>query len=290
MRRLLNKWRSQGLRSVAEAAIGRAFPRRAKAWPALRADLADRSGLEVGGPSGYFSAVGRIPVYTVARALDNCNFAGATVWEGTVHPGRTVQFAGRQRGRQFIAEATDLREMPDASYDFVISSNTLEHVANPIRALREWFRVVRPGGVLLLVLPHRDGTFDHRRPVTPLEHLVHDFEVDTPESDDTHVEEILRLHDLARDPEAGGRARFEARARDNLAKRTLHHHVFDTRSAAALVDHLGVEILAIEASRPYDILIAARKPTSAARADNSAVLRAWERSGSTSSPFSSDRR
>ena len=35
--------------------------------------------------------------------------------------------------------------------------------------------VTGAGGALLLVVPHREGTFDHRRPVTELEHLVADF-------------------------------------------------------------------------------------------------------------------
>jgi hypothetical protein len=61
----------------------------------------------------------------------------------------------------------------------------------------------------------------------------------------SHLEEILALHDLGRDPGADDRATFEARCRDNIHVRGMHHHVFDTRSTAAMCTHVGLEVLAI---------------------------------------------
>jgi hypothetical protein len=58
----------------------------------------------------------------------------------------------------------------------VLSSHCLEHVANPILALREWLRVMTPDGTLVLVLPHKEGTFDHQRPTTTLGHMIDDYE------------------------------------------------------------------------------------------------------------------
>ncbi len=43
---------------------------------------------------------------------------------------------------------------PDGSQDFVFSSHCLEHLANWQGALLEWRRVLKPGGVLYLYLPH----------------------------------------------------------------------------------------------------------------------------------------
>src|SRR5687768_664147 len=48
----------------------------------------------------------------------------------------------------------------DHSLDYVIASHVLEHVANPIAALAEWYRVVRPGGIIYLVVPNRLSAFD----------------------------------------------------------------------------------------------------------------------------------
>lgn len=53
-------------------------------------------------------------------------------------------------------DAQYLRGVPDESYDFVSSSHTLEHMVDPAVSLKNWWRVVRPGGYLILYLPHRD--------------------------------------------------------------------------------------------------------------------------------------
>lgn len=42
----------------------------------------------------------------------------------------------------------------DATLDYVFSSHLLEHLDEPERALREWARALKKGGVLLLYLPH----------------------------------------------------------------------------------------------------------------------------------------
>jgi len=53
-------------------------------------------------------------------------------------------------------DAQYLHGMEDASFDFVYSSHTLEHMVNPGIALRNWWRVLKPGGYLILYIPHRD--------------------------------------------------------------------------------------------------------------------------------------
>jgi len=42
---------------------------------------------------------------------------------------------------------------PDQSFDLVIHSDTLEHVSNPIHALQECRRVLKPGGALCFTVP-----------------------------------------------------------------------------------------------------------------------------------------
>ncbi len=73
------------------------------------------------------------------------------------------------------------------------------------------------------------------------------------------LEEILRLHDLARDPEAGDFNAFKKRAMRNVINRCLHQHVFDTRLVVDLVNYLGLQILTVELFRPYHIAIVAKK-------------------------------
>jgi len=53
-------------------------------------------------------------------------------------------------------DAQTLAGVGDENCDFVYSSHTLEHMRDPTRALVNWWRVLRPGGHLILYLPHRD--------------------------------------------------------------------------------------------------------------------------------------
>ncbi len=53
-------------------------------------------------------------------------------------------------------DAQFLDGVEDESFDFVYSSHCLEHMADVRIALKNWFRVVRRGGYLLLAVPHRD--------------------------------------------------------------------------------------------------------------------------------------
>ena len=219
--------------------------------------LRDGAVLEIGGPSAEFRATGRVPVYGACRSIDGVQYAAETFWHGRREEGEYMP-EGRPTGSLYIRDATDLIGLPDASWDAVITSHVLEHIANPLRALAEWRRVLRPTGLVLTVAPHKEGTFDHRRPVTPLEHMVGDLEAGTGEDDLTHVAETLRLHDRARDVDATDPQRFEQLRRANQEHRLLHHHVFTTRSLLALLDHAGHELLAVEACWPHDIFVLSR--------------------------------
>jgi ubiquinone/menaquinone biosynthesis C-methylase UbiE len=47
-------------------------------------------------------------------------------------------------------DAQKLENINDGSFDFVFSSHCLEHVRDPVEALGNWIRVVRPGGHLVI--------------------------------------------------------------------------------------------------------------------------------------------
>lgn len=281
--------KTRGVAAVAAAAGRRVLGRTQKSFAAVRPAVAGKHGLEIGGPSDLFARHGGFPVYAIAARIDNCNFSAQTVWAGAAPEGITFRYdAHHSPGRQYIVEATDLSPIPSAGYDFVLSAHTLEHVANPLRALKEWSRTMKDDGVVVLVLPHKEGTFDHRRPVSTLAHLVEDFERNTPESDVTHVPEILALHDLSRDPPAGDFDAFKARSERNVENRCLHHHVFDTRLAVQAVDWAGLQILAVEPTRPYHIFVVARKVPGSQPARNQAFL-SDAAEYRTHSPFQRDR-
>ena len=88
-----------------------------------REQLRGRVALEIGGPSEIF-ALGPLPIYRVLRNIDNCNYASRTLWKPDgfePHYGRTL-----------ICEASSLKDISDGSYGCVLSSHSLEHIANPL--------------------------------------------------------------------------------------------------------------------------------------------------------------
>lgn len=49
-----------------------------------------------------------------------------------------------------------IKKIKDNSFDFVYSSHTLEHMSDPAIALKNWWRVLKPCGYLILYIPDRD--------------------------------------------------------------------------------------------------------------------------------------
>lgn len=84
-----------------------------------------------------------------------------------------------------------LSMLPDAGEDFVIASHVLEHLVDPLAQLAEIHRVLRPGGIALVLLPDRRLTFDRARQGTALDHLIADHAAGVTEPDDAHLEEFL---------------------------------------------------------------------------------------------------
>ncbi len=52
--------------------------------------------------------------------------------------------------------------------------------ANPGRQIQEWLRIVRPGGLVYMVVPDKRFCFDRRRELTEIEYLldIHGQELD----------------------------------------------------------------------------------------------------------------
>jgi SAM-dependent methyltransferase len=61
----------------------------------------------------------------------------------------------RVAGHFTVAEAPPI-PFPEASFDFVVCFETVEHVADDLEFIREIRRVLRPGGELLISTPNKD--------------------------------------------------------------------------------------------------------------------------------------
>ena len=268
----------------------RLFPARARCFSLCKQLISEKIGLEIGGPSSVFSRKGILPIYPLAKQCDNCNFSHNTIWEGFIIDGRTFKYdRKRYAGNQYICEATNLNNCSADTYDFILSSHVIEHIANPLLALSEWLRILKVGGVLILLVPHKDGTFDHRRPLTTIDHLMEDFRQGTNENNLSHLGEILELHDLEKDPGAGTFEAFKTRSVDNAENRCLHHHVFDTELVLQVLNHMRLQILSVEPMLPYHIVAIAQKLSSKQLPDNHSFF-SDEAEYRQLSPFVSDSR
>jgi SAM-dependent methyltransferase len=245
----------QLLTSLPYSVPRRILGKTARKYPLIEPFVRDKDGLEIGGPSPIFGRRKLIPVYDRCRKIDNCDFASRTIWNGSLG----ISEAAASFGVQFVAEGTNLASLKDRKYDFILASHVLEHVANPLLALEQWSHLLRPEGMMLVIVPDKQGTFDHRRPYTTFEHIEADFQKETPESDLTHLDEIFALHDLALDPRAGSPSQFRDRCLNNFTVRAMHHHVFSPQVMLQMFSRIGMKALNISIERPYHIVAMARQ-------------------------------
>ncbi|MEJ5185778.1 MAG: methyltransferase domain-containing protein [Candidatus Geothermincolales bacterium] len=82
----------------------------------------------------------------------------------------------REESPEYQVVIADAASLPfeDGAFDGLFAGEILEHVVEPERALREWVRVVRPGGILIVTTPNAARLMNRinrsRDPVNP-EHL-----------------------------------------------------------------------------------------------------------------------
>jgi SAM-dependent methyltransferase len=72
----------------------------------------------------------------------------------------------------------DNMPLPDERQDFIVSAHVPEHFTNPIKALLEWDRLIRPARIIFMIVPHKERTFDKHNVRTSLQHLIEDFSDD----------------------------------------------------------------------------------------------------------------
>ena len=53
-------------------------------------------------------------------------------------------------------DATLMDGVPNGTFHTVYASHVLEHLQDPITAIRNWFRITASGGHLIVIVPHRD--------------------------------------------------------------------------------------------------------------------------------------
>jgi SAM-dependent methyltransferase len=135
-----------------------------------------------------------------------------------------------------------LSTIPEASQDFIVANHFLEHCEDPIRTIETHLGKLRPGGVLFYAVPDKRYTFDSRRPLTPLDHMVADHEQGAERSRAEHYDEWTRLVIDGEAPAGAEGAAFEAwaarRARElEQDAYSIHMHVWTQAEFLKLILH-----------------------------------------------------
>jgi len=163
----------------------------------------------------------------------------------TLYIDRYTQYLGQPMIVDVVADAERL-PLAAGRLDYLFSSHALEHCPNTLAVLREWQRVLRHGGRLVLRLPHRDRTFDRNRPLTTLEHHLADESQGVDRTDTTHWEEFA-TQAIENFPHSW---KDEAREADGtwnmayiVAHGHIHYHVWTQTEILDLLRHLHFRIL-----------------------------------------------
>jgi SAM-dependent methyltransferase len=119
----------------------------------------------------------------------------------------------------------------DAEFDFVIMNHVIEHIANPIRVVRDIFRTLKAGGHLVISAPDKTFTYDRDRPLTSFEHLWSEYEAGVSEITDEHYLDFLRAVHPATLVDPEGISLHIQHARD----RREHAHVWNSSTFHAFI-------------------------------------------------------
>lgn len=202
----------------------------------LESIVLDKVGIEIGGPSpgtGIF-------IYQNANSMDNVVFSSDTVWAKQIN---NFKYLPNKTGNLIINDAVDINLVKDEVYDFCFSSHCLEHIANPLKAVSEWLRIIKKNGYLILVLPNKHCCFDHNRNYSEFQTLLKQCQNNVGEDDLSTLDEILQLHDLSMDGPAGTPEQFMLRSLNNYNNRCLHHYVYSPDLLLKICNYFECEFI-----------------------------------------------
>jgi SAM-dependent methyltransferase len=134
-----------------------------------------------------------------------------------------------------VDDGERLDKFASASVDFVIANHVLEHMEDPIGALHNWARVLRPNGIIFTTLPDARYTFDAGRPRTTIGHLVRDHVEGPAVSREEHYREWAHLIEGVPEEKVPDRMAELARA-----ERREHFHVWELETFLELLRHLDL--------------------------------------------------
>lgn len=201
----------------------------------LQIITSDKFGVEIGGPS----STGEI-IYQNATTIDNVIFSKNTIWSN--HTDEYYYYYNK-KGKVIVNDAVDISSVNNDTYDFCFSSHTLEHIANPLKAINEWLRIIKNEGYIIIIVPEKSECFDHKRNYSKFSTLLSQYQKNVGEDDLSTLPEILNNHDLTMDLPAGNFEQFTKRSLNNFYNRCLHHYVYNDELLTDIADFFNCKVI-----------------------------------------------
>jgi SAM-dependent methyltransferase len=183
--------------------------------------------LEIGGPSALLN-----PIYPLLNSISFLNLreSMAVHAQGNNPPNTDSVYYGDAADEQSIIDHQLV-----GKFDAVISSHTLEHFANPLKALKMWGRCLSTTGYIVTIVPNKNACWDKDREYTPFEHIMSDYETDVGESDMTHLHESACM--------MASRPSYYQDVGESNSTRVIHHHVYSLDVLAKCHEFVGFKSL-----------------------------------------------
>lgn len=216
--------------------------------------LDGKKGLEIGGPSQSFYDLG---IYNSPSSLDN------VVLPDSSTPNNNIQLYNFYKklipGLEYNADVVDLSIFKEATYNFIFASHILERLVNPLKALKEITRIIKPKGLLILVLPWKQETGDHKREITQFSHLLEHYKDNRDETDvRDHLYDIICNYDVSKDPTVNSLGQLVERSLNHYENRELHVHVFDFELIKKCLEFFSYEIVDAQLVYPEHQIVLAK--------------------------------
>jgi SAM-dependent methyltransferase len=103
----------------------------------------------------------------------------------TVFKKQEIELVGECMKVDIVASGDNL-PFKDNTLDFVISSHVIEHFYDPVKAIQEWMRVIKPGGYVYIIAPHKDRIGEKATPETFPAEIIERHEHPNPPKVDHH--------------------------------------------------------------------------------------------------------
>ena len=134
--------------------------------------LNNKHGLEFGGPTELFSNPSHNMLLYPHVTLDGGNIFENNHFQNIITD--TYNYYGKI-GNQFNVDCADPyldKILPPTKYDFIVTSHVIEHIANPINAIKNWLNLLKNDGYVLSIIPDYRYCFDRKRPLTTIQHMI----------------------------------------------------------------------------------------------------------------------